>query len=378
MRNRLFNWKWMALLAVPALFLIVAGCEDTDDPVDEEASGEGVAAEAEVAEEAAMDKHRKGKHRRDGHGSGKIGHKKGHRGKGHCPSGKLLRYALKELDLTDEQRATLETLRDSHKDAKGAGHRDASADFHEAFVKALETGELDRAALETKMGSKDDMVAKKLEARNAKLATLHATLTPPQRKTLVDTVRAKMEQKAEKHGDRADVERKGKHGKGKRGHHGKDMLGHMLKGIELTADQQAQIDALHAKGEAQRPADQDWSKKKEEKLAQLNTLLDAFEADAFDPSVSAPTPKPMKDPMDKIGFHIEQFETLLGILTAEQRAQLAEKVKSHPDKMGHRGMMGMKGPGCGGGGDCPGSCPGSCAGDCPGNCPGNCPFADGE
>jgi Spy/CpxP family protein refolding chaperone len=314
--------KWtvtlVALLAIPAAFLLVTGCEG-DEPIDEGASGQGISGEAAAAGEAAVDKSRKMGHH------GKMGHHK----KGHCPSRKLLRYALKTLDLTDEQRATLEGLRDSSKDGKGAGHRGFHADLHEAFVKALKTGELDRAALEAKTASKQELIENKLEARNTKLATLHATLTPKQRKTLVDTVRAKMAAKAARYGD------KGKHGKGWHGYHGKMMFHGMLEGLDLTAEQRTQIEALKAKGAAQRPADEDWSEKKKEKLAQMSTLLDAFVADDFDPAESAPAPRPMKTPVDKIGFHLDQLETLLGILTAKQRAQLAEKIESHPGKMGH-------------------------------------------
>jgi Spy/CpxP family protein refolding chaperone len=371
MREKTFNWKWMALLAVPAVLLFVAGCAEDDDAGDEGASGgAAVADEAAVAGDAELDKSRMGKHRRDGKGPhGKMGRHK----KSYSPAAKLLRYALKELDLTDEQRATLEGLRDPEQDDKGAKRRGDRGDaYHEVMVQALETGKLDRAALEAKLAAKDEKIAEKIEQRNAKLATLHATLSPEQRQTLAEAVRAKMEQKADKRDDKRGDKRDRKRGdkrKGKRGHRGKLMFHGMLDELELTAEQRAQIDALKAKAEAQHPTADDLDDKKQQKLDELRTLLDAFVNDDFDPVQSAPKPAPMKDSKDKIDFHIEQFEALLGILTADQRAQLAEKIKSHPGKVWHG--KGMKGPGCNGmkGGERPA--------DCPRNRHPDCPYADG-
>jgi len=378
MSSSAIKWKWMALLAVPAAFLFVAGCDEGDDPVDEGASGSAaIGDEADVAGDAETGKLRKD---RRGHRGGKIGHhgRKDHHKGSHSPSSKLLKYALKTLDLTVEQQAALESLRDSKKDRKGRGDRGDHADFHAALVKALETGELDRAAFDAAAAAKNERFEQKQRERNEKLATLHATLTPEQRKTLVDTVRAKQEQDASKRSHKGDDRRKGRGGK--RDHRGKGKLQHMLKGIELTAEQQAQIDALKAKGEAQRPTAEDRAEKKEEKLAEMNALLDAFVADDFDPAASAPEPLPLKDPLDKYGFQVEQFEALLGILTAEQRAQLAEKIKSHPGKMERHGK-GVKGCACGG--ECEGDCPVDCPEKRKAGCPrarqaGDCPFADGE
>jgi len=389
MRTKNISWKWMALLAIPAVLLFAAACDENDSQSDE-GTGGAIAPEADVAGQASMDDRRTGKRRLDGDGPhGKMGRgKKGFHGKGGS-CGKLVKTALEVLDLTEEQRLALEGLRQSRLEGMGDGPRDDRAAFHEALVKALETGKIDRAALEAKIASKDKLSEQKLAERNARLAKLHATLTPEQRKTLVDAVRAKLERKADKRDDRADDDRMGR--KGKRGpkgkdkgdFHGKSMMLGWLRGVELTAEQQAQVDALAAKAEAFHPDDDDWTDKREDKLDELSTLLDAFAADDFDPAKSAPRPSPMKNPAEKVAFHVEQFEALLGILTADQRAQLAETIKSHPGKMGHHGM---KGPGCGG--DCPGNCQGQggcqggCQGDCPGDCPrgrhADCPFAKGD
>lgn len=339
------------LMAIPAVLLFAMGCESNDEQGDKDvAGGEAVAPEATPAAGAATDARRKGK----GDHHGRKGHHKGHRD----PAGMLLRTALKELDLTAEQRAKLEGLRDGKRGAKGQGH--GPADFHQSLIKALETGTLDRAALEAEMKAKQKLAEEQTEQRNERLATLHATLTPQQRQTLVASVRARLEAKAAKHADKPDGDRKGckdKRGFLGRGDHGCKMIAKLTRGLDLTDEQQAQIDSLTAKAEASRPSGEDRTDKWADKLAQIGALLDAFAADSFDPAASAPASKPMKDPAAKIALHADQIEALIGILTAEQRAQLAERIKSHPGKYGHgkkgHGMMGhgmkghgMKGPDC--------------------------------
>lgn len=344
MRSIEKNWKWYAILfAIPAVFLLVLGCESNDDPGDKDVGGgEAVAPEATPVGGAVADDSRMGKGDRDGR-HGRKGHNKGHRD----PAGMLLRTALKELDLTAEQRATLEGLRDAKRGAKGPGY--GPADFHQSLIKSLKTGTLDRAALEAEMEAKQKLAEEQTKQRNERLATLHATLTPEQRQALVASVRTRLEAKAAKRGDKPQGDRKGR--KDKRGYHGRGdhgcaMIAKLTRGLDLTAEQQAQIDALTAKAQANRPSEGDWADKREDKLVQIGAMLDAFVADSFDPAASAPEPTPMKDPAAKIALHAEQVEALIGILTPEQRAQLVERIKSQPGKLGH-GMKGpgMKGPG---------------------------------
>jgi Spy/CpxP family protein refolding chaperone len=351
MTRKQIDSKWRAtaliLTALPAVFLLALGCEPSDGPVTEDVGkGEAVAPEATPAGEDALNERRTGKRFRDGH-HGRKGHHKGHR----SPAAMLLRSALRELDLTDEQRAELQALRPEKGAHKGEGHGKGKAGFHEALVQALETGELDRTAFTDKLESKKSLFEKKFAQRNERLATLHRILTPEQRKQLVEGIRARMDEKRAKHAEKAEGEWQGHHGK--RG--GRGMLGKLTSGLDLTDEQQAQVDALIAKAEEQRPSAEQWAEKKQEKHARIGAMLDAFTGDDFDPATSVPKPEPIKDPAAKLAFKADQIEALIGILTTEQRAQLAERIKNRKmghGKMGH-GKMGHGGPGCGGAGDCP-------------------------
>jgi Spy/CpxP family protein refolding chaperone len=362
MRHRHIESKWWAttalLLALPVVFLFVLGCDQTDDPVTEDVGGGvAVAPEATPAGGDALADRRMGKGRRDGH-HGRMG-----KGKHHLsPAAMLLRGALRELDLTDEQRAELEALRDVKRPHKAEGHgKNGPAGFHQALIQALETGELDRTAFEQKLESKHGKFEQGLEARNRRLAALHGILTPEQRQQLVAAVRARLAKKMERHGDKGEGDRKGRGGHGRKGH-GCAMIGKLTRGLDLTAEQQVQVDALIAKAKENRPSEEQWTEKRAEKHAQINSMLDAFAGDDFDPAASAPTPKPMKDPAAKMAFKADQIEALIGILTAEQRAQATERIKRRAGKMGHgkkgygkmgHGEMGCGEMGCGGACDCP-------------------------
>ena len=295
--------------------------------------------------------------------------------------GSRLDRMTERLDLTDEQRATLEGLRERTRDGKAERHgRHADKrGHHEALIKALETGEVDEAACEAKVDGLGEKIERKLAERNERLATLHATLTPEQRATLVEQVRAKFADLAE---HRADKGTGGFHGKG---HHGPQMIKKLTAGLELTAEQRAQIDELVEQAEAKRPTADQIAGKIEEKKARVTELLDAFAAAEFDPA-KLTAPQPMKHLRDRKACHQDQLEGLIDILTAEQRAELAEQIKSKPfGKHGCRGKGGCDGMGGCGKADCDGM--GGCGrgkkhgpgdGSGPRAKTGDCPYANAE
>ena len=82
-----------------------------------------------------------------------------------------------DFELNDEQRTALEAL----KPKKGDGHHSWKGGHKEVLIKALTTGTLDTAACDARHAGMEEKIAAKVERRNAKLATLHETLTAEQR-----------------------------------------------------------------------------------------------------------------------------------------------------------------------------------------------------
>ena len=351
-------------LPVAALFVVPIGCDEGELPPENGDESAAVTPEAEVGEEAVAERSPRGEGRHHGRHN-----KRGHGMRHHDTAGRLLKTALKELELNDEQRTALEGLREKARDGKGKriGRGGDGGGHHDVLIKALETGELDEAACQAKREGHGGKIEQKLAERNARLATLHSTLTPEQRATLVEKVRAGMADKAERHGD------KGRRGHHRQGHHGPQMLKKLTAGLGLSPDQQARIDALVEQAAAQGPSNDDFAEKIEEKKARTAALLDAFAADGFDPAMLE-APEPMGDKRAGKSCHMDQVKGLIDILTVEQRQALAEQLKSKPFGKGMGGCPGKRMGGCDGMGDCPGKR----MGDCPGKRMGGCDQLDVE
>jgi len=263
----------------------------------------------------------------------------------HDPAGKLLKTALAELELSDEQRTALEGLRDKAHESRRGWHKGDKPDRHQMLIAALEGGEIDESACQARHQAKSEKIEQHLAARDERLATLHTTLTAEQRTALVEKVRARMADHGARIGEKAG--RHGGHGRHHRGHHGPRMLKKLTAGLELSDEQQAAIDALVEQAEARRPADEEIQAKIDAKHARIVELLDAFADEGFDPA-KLTKPEPMRQMAERHGCHKDQLEGLIEILTPEQRAELVEQIKAKP--FGKRGCRG-KGD-CDGMGDC--------------------------
>jgi Spy/CpxP family protein refolding chaperone len=249
-----------------------------------------------------------------------------HKRKGHHGPDKLLRAALKELDLSAEQRATiegsLETLRQGFDRGDHAEHKKALAD-------AVRSGSVDPEAL----SPAGDHEAKMKEGRAklvAALDQLHATLTPEQRTQLVEALQSRMED----HGGPAKKRKRGfEHEMGKA-----SPAHFVLRGIDVSDEQRAKIDAaLTAKGLDQPPAGkrEGFAAMKEKKAA----MLEAFASDSFDAGAVLPA----AGPDFGAGKHhfVDALAVVVPLLDESQRAQLAERIERGPEKM--KGKRGPKG-----------------------------------
>src|SRR5262249_47430535 len=138
-----------------------------------------------------------------------------------------------------------------------------------ALAAGIRAGKVDSSAIPAPAKSGDftaRIAARKTAMANA-LTTLHDTLTPDQRKALVDSMATKHAAFAAKAGEKRAPMQKG-HG---RSH---DFMGGMLRGLDLT---QAQKDAIHAKLSANRPVLT--AEQKSEMKAQWTAKRETFRQD---------------------------------------------------------------------------------------------------
>lgn len=279
--------------------------------------------QAEAAGEARPERHR-GKHEK--------------RARHHGPT-KLLHAALNELDLSAEQRATVEGSLAELRQGFGEGFD--KADFaakQKALAEAVRAGSVDPAAFAPDTAAMQERMKEGQAKIAAALETLHTTLTPEQRSELVATLQSRMSEHDEKRG------KKGKRSRDRAGHASKGSPAmFMLRGIDVSDEQQAEIEAaLQAAGLDRAPDREAWAEKKEAMKAQKQAMLTAFASDSFDADAFMPAAPAMRG---KMGHPAVALAVIVPLLDEAQRSELAERIERGPMKKHHdKGRRGRGGP----------------------------------
>lgn len=299
-----------------AASLAIGGCASANSGIE---ADENVASNSEAA--AAADANdMNDKHRMGGH--------------------PLIAAALKDLDLSAEQRKTIEAAAES----THTGQRDQMKAFQKALADDIRAGNVDEASIKAKAGDMEKAHAEHRAAVVKAVETLHATLTPAQRTQLVASIKDRMAKHAEKgemhgHGKKHDKGGPGPDGEhhARRGGHGPMMF--MLHGIELRDDQKKAIEAAMPP-KPEKDAD-GRAAKFEEHRARMDAALEAFKADKFDAAAALPEHEG-KHPMAE--HFVKMLQAVVPVLDADQRAELAKRIEEGP-RMGHHGKHGKHGPG---------------------------------
>ncbi len=242
----------------------------------------------------------------------------------HGPA-KRIAEALGQVPLRADQRATIEQMaKDS--EARMAPVRKARADLVLAVADQVQAGTIDRAALQPKI---DAMTSahKAVEPQNrAALEKLHDLLTPEQRARFVTAMQS------ERHAGREHM------GEGRRGRMQK-----WAAELNLTQEQQ---DKLHEKIRAQwqahfagavvgTDAQKTDAVKDGQMLArghamheQWKNVLEAFKGDKFSMDQVAPIQNDKPLAHELAGRMLDMLDSALPILTPEQRATAAQKLRA--------------------------------------------------
>jgi Spy/CpxP family protein refolding chaperone len=287
----------------PSLIAVMfaLGCAGTDGDGDGRAAEQSQELAAAEADRAAPDARHEGPRR----GPPRDYERRGPHG---GPEG-LFVVALHELDLGDEQRATIESaLRSLHDEAGPPPDMQA---MHAQLAAAVRSGSVDPSRFE------GDAHADRKQARRDRLAsaldTLHDTLTAEQRGEVVAFVRSKAPPEPKERG-----ERKAK--AGKRGHG----IERLLHGVEVTDAQRAKIEeALERAGLDER---KDPRAHHEAMTKAREAMLTAFASDSFDAADVLPEPPPGAGPQRMI----EALAVVVPILDQAQREELADRIAKGP------------------------------------------------
>jgi Spy/CpxP family protein refolding chaperone len=218
----------------------------------------------------------------------------------------LMREALSKVALRPDQRPLVDQLA-AEASVRHQSIKQARQALRYALADQVQAGKVDRAALKPQIDALLAAIEQSRAADRAALLRLHDILDKSQRNQFVDAVDAAFQARRNEHG----------------GHHG---MRRWAAELNLTDQQRDQIrSALHDKFQGQHQAMKEQGKAMHEQRRQL---LESFREDQFTLDANAQV-----FGRDKIERGIDRMLDLAGaavpILTAEQRAVAAQKIRTH-------------------------------------------------
>jgi Spy/CpxP family protein refolding chaperone len=247
---------------------------------------------------------------------------------------RMVGLALTNVTLRDDQRAQIEKLV-ADTEARVAPIESARHDLRLAIAAQVEAGAIDRAALQPKIDAVVSASAVAGPAHKAAMVELHAILDANQRAQFADALEAQIEA----HHDAEQSEHAERHGRG-------DRMAEWAKDLSLTDAQKEQIkDAMHARFAAMRAqhagdhkGEHEWKRSGEPHGP--GAMLESFKSDTFamPDHFGAPHGDPSAFVTKMVEHKLGFIETVLPILTPEQRTLAAQKIRSMTDEAGFEGM----------------------------------------
>ncbi len=233
-------------------------------------------------------------------------------------------------DLTDAQKASLDKIMESLKEAPG--DKPEFKDFQTELLTEVKAGKIEQAKLDPKMKAIDTAMQARLDGEADNLTKLHDLLTPPQRKALTAAVTAKQAKMEARFLEMKDA--------GVQPPKAADItrlkITRITNDLGLDATQDKAIDGVAAKiaPKAETPGGErtEWKQ-------QAAAMSVAFEKDAFDAKKQDFFTKANKKGHEGLQDHIDLIAQIVPILKPEQREKLAAKLE-HPSTVPQGGPEG--------------------------------------
>ncbi len=230
--------------------------------------------------------------------------------------------AADDLPLTDELRARVDALQAGLFDRDSAP-KDAMAAFNKELGGQVRAGKIEPAKLQAGEQAFDASMKGAHDKQAKALDGLHALLDAGQRKAVVDAVRAHWEARESRSHAGAAPD-------GGAPDWTKRRVERMTRELSLEPAQQTQLAAAMAK-----QTTTSMQAMRETTKAQLDTLLTAFQADAFDASQAVPVGMGVKAPHELLDRRVTFLTAFVPVLHPDQRDKLATSIE-----LGHFGGPG--------------------------------------
>lgn len=220
---------------------------------------------------------------------------------------RMIADILSTVALTDDQRTSIEALA-SDAEARHQTEMQAHKDVLTALAAQVEAGKIDRTALRPKLDAASSAMSANHAADHAAIQKLHDLLTPAQRGQVADALEARHKDMAQNHPRQAH----------------RDRLTKLAADLNLTDAQKAQVAAAFASHHGDHASD--FRAMHEGMGPHGQRFAEAFRAD----TLTFPEPGDGKGHAGKMGDHfVTMAETILPILTPEQRTLAAAKLRAH-------------------------------------------------
>lgn len=218
-----------------------------------------------------------------------------------------LKVALADPTLSAAQRADVEKIV-AESTARHAASRVARQALAEAVAVQVEKGSIDRAALKPQL----DAIATAHAADRAELEQLHAVLDPTQRAALATELESKSAHARKGRGEKHE----GTESRRDR----KDKMAAWAKDLKLTSEQTLLIRASLAMHRGERGRDRHAKQDKAQ-------LFESFKSDQF-----VMPPHEGRGGAKSTDRLLGMVETVLPLLTPEQRTLAAQKIRTHEER----------------------------------------------
>ncbi len=227
----------------------------------------------------------------------------------------LILMSLKDVDLTADQQASVEKIREDLL-AKMDPARAAEKDFANTLADGVAAGAVDRAKADAAIGKLVTQVQGLHEASLTAIGKLHDVLTPPQRAKLADELQAHWEKWKEAQGRDAQVDHQ----------HRSGQLSALVAQLGLTQEEALKIKAnFHDRMKAN-PQDHEHKEVQDH----LQAFAAAFKGDTFD-AKKLTGAKAANGHMARWGAtrRARFYEAAAPVLTPDQRTKLAQTIRDH-------------------------------------------------
>jgi Spy/CpxP family protein refolding chaperone len=287
--------------------------------------------------------------------------KKAERGPRAGGPGMLLRAALDQLELRADQKTTIEGLLKDI-DGKPGFESGARQDFEKALAASVRDGSVATADFSANFAAIEKEATERSSSFHAALNKLHDTLDASQRATLVANLKQHMEKGSAgwghgpmHRGDPGECDgprgkgdpsaagdqpsdsneraaRPMRRGGGQFGRHGGRGAGPgfgLVRGLDLTEEQQTKLRALRDEAKPERT---DFGAMKGQFRERGTKMLDAFASDSFDAAKLMGDNDPSTQARGRAEQQVKHIRDLAAVLTADQRGKLADNLQRGPQK----------------------------------------------